>query len=176
MDRVGVSVDVVAAGDREFGTHHTVGVVPSERGRERVRRIGEDRPIPIVRAFERHRVNGVRRSVIDLLRGEADLEGRFTGGAYPTFAAAGAYWLAQGPKTEMAEWALRWARESPEDWWGPWERASALTFWGGARIPSEHPSVDLFLEGLRDEIPAEGSASDLGLTLRTLELIVHFGA
>ena len=47
---------------------------------------------------------------IDLLRGEADLEGRFTGGAYPTFAAAGAYWLSEGPKTEMAEWALRWAR------------------------------------------------------------------
>ena len=68
------------------------------------------------------------RRAMDLLRGEADLEGRFTGGAYPTFAAAGAYWRAQGPKTEMAEWALRWARESQEEWWGPWERATALTF------------------------------------------------
>ena len=78
---------------------------------------------------------------MDLLRGEASLEGRFTGGAYPTFAAAGAYWLADGPKNEMAEWALRWAREYEEDWWGPWERGTALTFWGAAGIPAEHASV-----------------------------------
>src|SRR5918997_4010061 len=97
---------------------------------------------------------------IDLLRGEADLDGRFTGGAYPTFAAAGAYWLSEGPKTEMAEWALRWAREAPEDWWGAWERAAALTFWAAAAIPSEHPSVEAFLEDLRDEAPAEGWADD----------------
>jgi hypothetical protein len=113
---------------------------------------------------------------MDLLRGEADLEGRFTGGAYPTFAAAGAYWLAEGPKTEMAEWALRWAREMPEEWWGPWERASALTFWGAAGIPLEHPSVEDFVDRLRDDAPPEGWDDELGLTLRALELIAHFGA
>jgi hypothetical protein len=112
---------------------------------------------------------------IDLLRGEADLEGRFTGGAYPTFAAAGAYWLAEGPRTEMAEWALRWAREWQEDWWGPWERATALTFWLAAAIPSEHTSVEMFLETLRAEARPEGWADDLGLTLRTLELSVRAG-
>jgi hypothetical protein len=110
---------------------------------------------------------------IDLLRGEADVEGRFTGGAYPTFAAAGAYWLSEGPKTEMAEWALRWAREGAEEWWGPWEHATALTFWGAARIPVEHPTVELFLETLRDTAPAEGFDDD-GLSLRTLELVDHF--
>jgi hypothetical protein len=113
---------------------------------------------------------------IDLLRGEADLEGRFTGGAYPTFAAAGAYWLAEGPKTEMAEWALRWAREAEEEWWGAWERATALTFWGAARIPGEHASVDIFLERLREEAPDEGWRDDLGLSLRVVELIEHFEA
>jgi hypothetical protein len=113
---------------------------------------------------------------LDLLRGEADLDGRFTGGAYPTFAAAGAYWIAQGPKTEMAEWALRWARESGEDWWGPWEWATALTFWGAAGIPSEHPSIDRFLDELQAEAPEPGWPADLGLTLRSLELLAHFGA
>lgn len=113
---------------------------------------------------------------IDLLRGEADQAGRFTGGAYPTFAAAGAYWLAEGPKTEMAEWSLRWARESEEDWWGGWERATALTFWGAARVPAEHPTVDRFLDELRDEPPEGGWPDDLGLTLRALELLVYFGA
>ena len=111
---------------------------------------------------------------IDLLRGEADLDGRFTGGAYPTFAAAGAYWLSEGPKTEMAEWALRWAREAPEEWWGAWERAAALTFWAAAAIPSEHPSVEAFLEDLRDEAPAEGWADDTDLSLTAIELIEHF--
>jgi hypothetical protein len=113
---------------------------------------------------------------IDLLRGEADQDGRFTGGAYPTFAAAGAYWLAEGPKTEMAEWALRWAREGAAEWWGAWERATALTFWGAARIPAEHPSVDQFVEELRSAAPATGWRDDLGLTLRTLELLAHFEA
>lgn len=111
---------------------------------------------------------------IDLLRGEADMQGRFTGGAYPTFAAAAAYWLAEGPKTEMAEWALRWAREFLEDWWGPWERATALTFWGAAGVPPDHPTVDQFLESLRDEGAPEGWPDDLGLTLRTLELLDFF--
>jgi hypothetical protein len=111
---------------------------------------------------------------IDLLRGEADLEGRFTGGAYPTFAAAGAYWLAEGAKTEMAEWALRWAREAQEDWWEAWERATALTFWGAAGIPLEHPTIEMFLEGLRADAPEEGWGDDLGLSLRTLELMAHF--
>jgi hypothetical protein len=113
---------------------------------------------------------------IDLLRGEADQDGRFTGGAYPTFAAAGAYWLAEGPKTEMAEWALRWAREADEEWWGSWERATALTFWGAAGVPAEHPSVDRFVDELRDEPPTAGWSDDLGLTLRALELLARFGA
>jgi hypothetical protein len=111
---------------------------------------------------------------IDLLRGESDLEGRFTGGAYPTFAAAGAYWLAEGPKTETAEWALRWAREADEEWWGPWELATALTFWGAAGIPTEHATVDAFLERLRAEAPSPGWPGDLGLTLRTIELLRYF--
>ena len=112
---------------------------------------------------------------IDLLRGEADLEGRFTGGAYPTFAAAGAYWLAEGPRTEMAEWALRWAREWQEEWWGPWERATALTFWVAAAIPPEHPSVEMFMDALRSAAPPEGWPNDRGLTLRTLELAFRTG-
>lgn len=111
---------------------------------------------------------------IDLLRGEADLEGRFTGGAYPTFAAAGAYWLKEGPKTEMAEWALRWCRENTEDWWEPWEYATALTFWAAAGIPPEHHSVDAFIDELKESAPADGFADDLGLTLRVLELTSHF--
>ena len=108
---------------------------------------------------------------IDLLRGEADQEGRFTGGAYPTFAAAGAYWRAQGPGTEMAEWALRWARESSDTWWAGWERATALTFWLAAGIPADHPSVEVFMDELRDKAAPDGWADDLGLTLRTLELL-----
>jgi hypothetical protein len=113
---------------------------------------------------------------IDLLRGEADVQGRFTGGGYPTFAAAGAYWLREGPKTEMAEWALRWAREEPEDWWGPWERATALTFWAAAGIPIENRTVESFVDELRAEAGPDGFADDLGLTLRTLELLSLFGA
>lgn len=112
---------------------------------------------------------------IDLLRGEGDLEGRFTGGAYPTFAAAGAYWLADGAKTEMAEWALRWAREAPEEWWGPWERASALTFWAAAGIPAEHATIETFLEALTASIPPDGWDDDPGLTLRAHELVSFFG-
>ncbi|MFP5352887.1 MAG: hypothetical protein ACLGIB_10040 [Actinomycetota bacterium] len=113
---------------------------------------------------------------IALLRGEADLEGRFTGGAYPTFAAAGAYWLKEGPKTEMAEWALRWARENQEEWWDAWEYATALTFWAGAGIPAEHASVDAFMDELLERSPRDGFADDLGLTLRVLELAAHFGS
>ncbi len=112
---------------------------------------------------------------IDLLRGEADMEGRFTGGAYPTFAAAGAYWLAEGPQTEMAEWALRWTRESPEEWWGAEERVSALTFWGAAGIPSEHASVELFLEQLLADAESESGWGDLEITLLALEIGNHFG-
>lgn len=110
----------------------------------------------------------------DLLRGEADLQGRFTGGAYPTFAAAGVYWLNDGPKTEMAEWALRWSREISEGWWGPWEYATALTFWAAADIPPEHQTVDLFLDELKDLSPSAGFPDDLGLTLRALEVISHY--
>lgn len=108
-----------------------------------------------------------------LLRGEADNEGRFTGGAYPTFAAAGAYWLGEGPKTEMAEWALRWCREWAEEWWEAWERVVALTYWGAAQVPPEQPSVDRFLDELLDEPSAEGW-EDLELTLRALEIAEHY--
>jgi hypothetical protein len=111
---------------------------------------------------------------IDLLRGEADLEGRVTGGPYPTFAAAAAYWLAEGPKTEMAEWGLRWARENA-DAWGPQEWSSALVFWGAAGIPAEHLSVDSFTDLLK-EAAAPGGFSDLELTLTTLELLDRFEA
>ncbi|MFN2595504.1 MAG: hypothetical protein ABR579_11525 [Actinomycetota bacterium] len=113
---------------------------------------------------------------IDLLRGESDLEGRFTGGAYPTLAAAGAYWLAEGPKTETAEWALRWCRDNEEEWWGQWEIATALTFWGAAAVPPEHATVEMFLERLRDSSPPPGWPEDLGLTLRVLELLRYFEA
>lgn len=113
---------------------------------------------------------------LQLLRAEADMEGRFTGGAYPTFAAAGTYWAAEGPQTEMAEWALRWAREWPEEWWGPWEWIGALTFWGAAGVPASHRSVELFLDNLRDAAPSEGWRDDLDLTLRALELFVHYDA
>lgn len=114
------------------------------------------------------------RVALTLLRGEADREGRFTGGAYPTFAAAGAYWMSVGPKSEMAEWSLRWAREWEEDWWGPWEWATALTFWGAAGIPAEQSSVDSFLERLEAAAPRAGWDDDLGLTLRTLEVMRHY--
>lgn len=110
---------------------------------------------------------------LDLLRGEADQEGRFTGGGYPTFAAAAAYWRIHGPKTEMAEWGLRWVREEGEGWWGPWERATALTFWLAVDIPADHPTVDLFLEELREQAPPAGWPDDLGLTIRTLELVAR---
>ncbi len=111
---------------------------------------------------------------LDLLRSEADQEGNFTGGAYPTFAAAGAFWLAEGPRSETAEWALRWAREWSEDWWGPAEHASALIFWIAAGVPIEHPSVDGFLDELGSDAAPEGW-SDLELTLRALELLAHSG-
>jgi hypothetical protein len=108
---------------------------------------------------------------LTLLAGESDQSGRFTGGGYPTFAAAAAFWIAHGPKTELAEWALRWAREEGEEWWGPWERASALTFWLAAGIPFDHPSVETFLDDLAEESPAAGWPDDLGLTLRTAEVL-----
>ena len=112
---------------------------------------------------------------LQLLQGEAATDGRFSGGAYPTFAAAGAFWLAAGAKTEMSEWALRWARETEEEWWGPWEWATALTFWAAAGIPPEHASVELFLDRLQEDTPKEGWSDDLGLTLRTLELALLLG-
>ncbi len=109
-----------------------------------------------------------------LLRGEADLNGGFTGGAYPTFAAAGAYWLGSGPKSEMAEWALRWVREQEEEWWGAWERATGLTFWAAAGIPAEHSTVEQVLDELQAEPEPAGWPDDLGLTLRALELMAFY--
>jgi hypothetical protein len=109
---------------------------------------------------------------IDLLRGEADQAGRFTGGAYPTFAAAGAYWQAEGPKTEMAEWALRWARERlEEEVWDAMELVDALILWSAAGIPSEHLTVEVFTETLRNSAPTPGWPDDLELTLRAAEIL-----
>jgi hypothetical protein len=108
---------------------------------------------------------------LDLLRGEADQEGRFTGGAYPTFAAAGAYWLAVGPKTEMAEWALRWSRENAQEWWALEEWIAGLTFWGAAGISADHATVEFFLDELRDSAPSD----DLEFSLRKVELLDFFG-
>ena len=107
---------------------------------------------------------------VQLLRGEAMQDGSFTGGAYPTFAAAGLFWQTDGEKSEMSEWALRWAREAPEGTWTPWEYASALTFWAAAGVPLENESVERFLETLLSLSEPGGWTSDLGLTLRTLEL------
>ena len=76
----------------------------------------------------------------------------------------------------MAEWALRWAREVDQEWWGPWEWATALTFWAAAGVPIEHPTIDQFIDRLRDGAPARGWADDLGLTLRTLEVMARLGA
>ncbi len=110
---------------------------------------------------------------LDLLRGEADQQGRLTGGGYPTFAAAGAYWRAHGPKTEMTEWALRWAREEIEEW-DELELTDALVYWRAAGIPREHPSVESFSERLRSVAPPEGWG-EIELTLRTLEVLFDAG-
>jgi hypothetical protein len=110
-----------------------------------------------------------------LLRGEASQDGRFTGGAYPTFAAAALFWIVDGAESEMSEWALRWAREAPDEEWSPWDYATALTFWGAAGIPAQHASVEAFLEALVSGAPSEGWPDDIGLTLRTLELLAFFG-
>lgn len=112
---------------------------------------------------------------LTLVRGEADSEGRFTGGAYPTFAASGAYWLAEGPQNEIAEWGLRWAREWSEEWWGPWEWVTGLTFWAAAGVPPDHPSVESFLDQLVDGAPTEGWTEDVELTVRTLEIARFLG-
>lgn len=115
---------------------------------------------------------GVR--AIDLLRGEADQEGHFTGGAYATFSAAAACWLAEGARSETAEWALRWAREWAEEWWGPRDRVAALILWAAAGIPPEHPSVEDFLDAAGEGASPEGWA-DLDLTLDALEVFRRFG-
>ena len=113
--------------------------------------------------------------VLMLLRGEANAEGLFTGGAYPTFAAAAAYGLAEGPQTETAEWALRWVREWQEEWWGPCEWTTALTLWGAAGIPPDHPSVEAFLDALIEPAPPEGWPDEPEFTLRALEAWAHLG-
>ena len=113
--------------------------------------------------------------VLTLLRGEANAEGRFTGGAYPTFAAAAAYWLAEGPQNETAEWALRWTREWREEWWGPCEWVTALTFWAAAGIPPDHPSVEGALDALIEPAPPEGWTDQPEFTLRALEVWSYLG-
>lgn len=110
-----------------------------------------------------------------LLRGDADQTGMFTGGAYPTFAGAAAFWMREGPRTETAEWALRWAREADDSEWGPWELATALTFWGAAGIGIDHLSVETFIDRLRQPGPGLEAANDPALVLRILELHDHFG-
>jgi hypothetical protein len=112
---------------------------------------------------------------LTLVRSEADSEGRFTGGAYPTFAATGAFWLAEGPQNEIAEWGLRWAREWAEEWWGPWEWVTGLTFWAAAGVPPDHPTVESFLDQLVDGAPAEGWPDDVELTVRALEIARYLG-
>ena len=112
---------------------------------------------------------------LTLMRGEADSEGRFNGGAYPTFAAAAAFWKGEGPQNETAEWALRWTREWAEEWWGPWEWVTALTFWAAAGIPPDHPSVESFLDSLLEGAPPEGWHDDPELTLRALEVASFWG-
>lgn len=111
-------------------------------------------------------------AALTLLRGDSDSDGGFTGGGYPTFAAAAAFWLAEGQLSETAEWALRWAREEAviED---AWELATALTFWTAAGVPAEHPSVELFLDDLLEMQQAD---DDAGLLLRTAELRSALGA
>lgn len=117
------------------------------------------------------------RRALDLLRGESAVDGRFTGGPYPTFAAAGAYWLAEGPKNEIAEWALRWAREVVHDL-GLWEQVTGLTFWAAAGIPPDHLTVETFLDQVR--APAEDGVLAAGgdrqeLELRMSEVIAVLG-
>ncbi len=109
-----------------------------------------------------------------LLRGEADQEGRFTGGVFATCAAAGAYWKSEGPKTEMAEWALRWARENDDGSWGPEPYAVGLTFWAAAGIPGDHPSVELLTDELRTLAPVAGWPDDTEMTLLTLEILAAY--
>ena len=111
---------------------------------------------------------------LELLRGEADQEGRFTGGVFTTCAAAGAYWLAEGPETEMAEWALRWSRENDDGSWGPTPYVAGLTFWAAAGIPADHASVELFADELHEQAPAGGWDDDPELTLRALELLDRY--
>jgi hypothetical protein len=111
---------------------------------------------------------------VTLLRSEANSEGRVTGGSYPTFAAAGLFWLVDGPRSEMAEWALRWAREWEEDWWGPWELVTALTFWGAAGVPVENSSVERFLDRLRLAARDRGWPEEPELTLRAVEVLSFF--
>lgn len=105
-----------------------------------------------------------------LLGAEAGSDGSFSGGPAPTFAAAAAFWLAEGPRSERAQWALRWARTLDDDEVGPHGLALALVLWTAAGVPFEHPSAELFLERLCAQPPAEGFA-DHELTLVTLELL-----
>lgn len=114
-----------------------------------------------------------RRALV-LLGGEAAGDGSFSGGALPTFAAAAAFWLFEGQRSETAQWALRWARTLDEDELGPAELALALVLWTAAGVPLEHPSAEQFLERLWDRSPAQGF-DDPELALLTLELLAAHG-
>jgi hypothetical protein len=48
----------------------------------------------------------------------------------------------------------------------------ALTFWGAARIPVEHPSVELFVDLVLEKTSA---TTELETSLRAVELVDYFG-
>lgn len=109
---------------------------------------------------------------LELLRGEGASDGGITGGALPSIAAAGAFWLADGPKSEMAEWTLRWVREDVDEI-APEEALIAGIIWAAATIPGEHPSVEAVIDLIREEVGQAGFR-DLDDTLTGLEVLAHF--
>ncbi len=103
-----------------------------------------------------------------LLHGESDQYGAFTGGLRVTAAAAGAFWIAKGPKSELAEWGLRWARENVAEQ-GPRELTATLISWAAAGIPADHASVVTFCDALGAELEVAGPELNAESRLRALE-------
>ena len=68
--RVGICVHVVAPRNRELGTRDTVGVVPSEWRCVGVCGVGDYRPVPVIGALQRHRIDVVGRAVVGAVRRE----------------------------------------------------------------------------------------------------------
>ena len=108
---------------------------------------------------------------LDELRGLVDTEGYVMGGAYTTAAAAGVWWLADGPGNEIAETSLDWAARHA-DGWGIYEVLAALTFWAGAGIPRDHPAVRRSLSQVRALDPV--SWDDPEPVLRAAETVAYF--